>query len=69
MGDYAVVGSIICKMSTGTTFDRVLALSYQDQPSHGEFIYDDAKGQIHILGNHSQSIEVTYNRRLAWTII
>ena len=69
MGDYAVVGSIICKMSTGTTFDRVLALSYQDQPSHGEFIYDDAKGQIHILGNHSQSIEVTYNRRLAWITI
>ncbi len=69
MGDYAVIGSIICKMSSGSTFDRVLALSYQDNPGHGEFIYDDTKGQILMSGNHSQPIQVTYSRRLAWVKI
>ena len=69
VGDYAVIGSIVCKMSTGSVFDRVLALSYQDKPGHGEFIYDDTKGQILISGNQDQPIEVTYNRRLAWVTV
>jgi len=69
MGDYAVIGSIISKMSAGSIFDRILALSHQDKPGHGEFIYDDTKGQILILGNQDQPIEVTYNRRLAWVTI
>jgi hypothetical protein len=56
-------------MSTGSVFDRVLALSYQDKPGHGEFIYDDTKGQILISGNQDQPIEVTYNRRLAWVTV
>jgi parallel beta-helix repeat protein len=69
MGDYAVIGSIICIMSAGSTVNRTLALSYQDKPGHGEFIYDDTKGQILISGNQDESIEVTYNRRLAWITI
>ena len=66
LNDYAVFGSISCKITTTTDFDTSLKLTQQSSAEYGEFIYDALFARIILPGNEPRSIKVTYNRALAW---
>ena len=69
LNDYAVFGSLSCRISTVTDFDTKLKETQQFQSNQGEFIYDDLFGRIVIQGNEPRSIKVSYSRVLAWSNI
>ena len=66
LNDYPVLGSIVSKIGNPGSFNSVLKLTEQKSPEIGEFIHDTLFNRILILGTESRSIEVTYNRALAW---
>jgi hypothetical protein len=69
LDDYAVIGSIICKISGAADFDIRLSPSYQQKPGFGQFVYDSTRGKISLAGNETRPIQVTYNRVLAWATV
>jgi parallel beta-helix repeat protein len=66
LNDYAAIGSIVCKISNLVASDTTLKLTEQSIPEYGEFIYDPLFTRILLQGNEPRSIQVTYNRMLAW---
>ena len=66
LNDYAAFGSVACKITTNTEFDTTLNPTQQSVAEYGEFIYDPLFGRILLSGNEPRSIQVTYNRALAW---
>ena len=66
LNDYPAFGSISCKITTSSEFDTTLKPTNQSIPEYGEFIYDALLGRILLQGNETRSIQVAYNRALAW---
>ena len=66
LNDYPLLGSMSCKTTVSSNFDTYLKLTDQQTPDQGEFIYDPLFSRILLSGVQTKSIQVTYNRLLAW---